>query len=100
MCSLVVFAAGGGMTALIRSLTNALVEEHHIGVLNSLIGFMEMAGLMVAGPILAKTLGLGFEWGGLWMGLPFMFSALLFAFSTAIVWTFRIPKLQRAAEYP
>lgn len=98
MVSLVVFAGGGGLTSLVRSLANALVEEHHVGILNSLVGFLDMVGIMIAGPILAKALKVGFAWGGPWMGLPFMVSAFLFGISTAIVWTFRIPKRRLSAE--
>ncbi|OIW31379.1 MFS general substrate transporter [Coniochaeta ligniaria NRRL 30616] len=98
MVSLVVFAGGGGLSALVRSLANALVEEHHVGICNSLVGFLEMVGIMIAGPILAKALKVGFAWGGPWMGLPFMVSAFLFGISTAIVWTFRIPKRRLSAE--
>ncbi|KAB5528849.1 major facilitator superfamily domain-containing protein [Coniochaeta sp. 2T2.1] len=92
MVSLVVFAAGGGLTPLVRSLANALVEEHHVGILNSLISFLDNIGMMIAGPILAKALKIGFHWGGMWDGLPFMVSAFLFSISTAVVWTFSIPK--------
>lgn len=92
MGSLVVFAAGGGLVYVIRSLANALVEEHHIGVLNSLIGFMEMAGMLVAGPLLSMSLQKGFELGGAWQGLPFFVATLLFVLATLILWTFRIPQ--------
>jgi hypothetical protein len=98
MGSLVVFAAGGGLSAVVRSLANALVEEHHIGICNSLVGFLDMVGIMVAGPILAKALKVGFEWRGAWMGLPFMVSAFLFTISTVIVWAFRIPKRRLSAD--
>jgi MFS family permease len=96
--SLVVFAGGGGLTSLIRSLANSLVEEHHVGVLNSLVGFLDMVGMMIAGPILAEAMKLGLKWQGLWMGLPFMVSAFLFAISTLIVWTFRIPTRRLSAD--
>jgi MFS family permease len=98
MVSLVVFAAGGGLSALVRSLATALVEEHHVGTLNSLVGFLDMVGIMIAGPILAAALKVGFRWGGPWMGLPFMVSAFLFGISTAIVWTFRIPQRRLSAD--
>lgn len=91
MVSLVVFAAGGGMSFVIRSLANALVEEHHVGIVNSLIGFMEMLGMMIAGPVLSASLRKGFELGGPWQGLPFLAASVLFGIATAIVWAFRIP---------
>jgi len=98
MASLVVFAGGGGLAPLVRSLANALVEEHHVGILNSLVGFLDMIGIMVAGPILAAAMKLGFEWGGAWIGLPFMVSAFLFGISTFIVWTFRIPRRRLSGD--
>ncbi|KAK4135842.1 MFS general substrate transporter [Trichocladium antarcticum] len=85
------FALGSGMSSLIRSLLNALVEEHHVGTVNSLVGFLETSGLMVAGPLLAKSLSVGLALGGAWIGLPFVVAALLFTVATAILWTFRLP---------
>ncbi|KAK3996392.1 major facilitator superfamily domain-containing protein [Cladorrhinum sp. PSN332] len=67
---LVWFALGSGLTPLIRSLLNSLVEEHHIGTMNTLIGFMETVGLTMAGPVLAKSLEIGLDLGGPWIGLP------------------------------
>lgn len=90
--SVVVYAGGGGLSSLVRSLANALVEEHHVGILNSLVGFLEMVGVMIAGPLLAKAMKLGLQWKGPWIGLPFMVSAFLFGLSTLILWAFRIPK--------
>lgn len=90
--SLVVLAAGGGMPALIRSLANALVEEHHIGIMNSFVGFMEMVGVIIGGPLLAWTLKIGFARDGWWVGLPFMCAAVLSGVCTLIVFAFRIPK--------
>jgi hypothetical protein len=91
MVSLVVMSMGSGLLSVVRSLANALVEEHHVGIVNSLIGFMEMVGLMIAGPVLSQSLRIGFELGGPWVGLPFLCGACLCAVSTAIVWSFRIP---------
>lgn len=85
------FAGGSGFTSVVRSLLNALVEEDHIGTLNTLIAFMDMVFMMIAGPTLAKALGLGIDLGGPWIGLPFLFVALLFTLSTVILWAFRLP---------
>ncbi|KAK3336087.1 major facilitator superfamily domain-containing protein [Cercophora scortea] len=88
---LVWFGLGSGLPSLIRSLVNSLVEEHHIGIANTLVGFMETMGVMIAGPILAESLTLGSNLGGVWVGLPFFVAALLFSVSTLIVWLFRLP---------
>jgi MFS family permease len=93
-------ALGSGMTSLLRSLLNALVEEHHVGTVNSLIGFMEMVGMTVTGPLLAGGLSVGLKLGGAWVGLPFIISGLFFVVSTAILWVFKLPDGRRASAEP
>lgn len=93
------FALGSGMVATTRSLLNTLVEEHHVGTLNSLIGFMETIGLSVSGPLLAGSLSLGLTLGGAWIGLPFFTAGLFFSISTAIAWLFRLP-VSRSSHTP
>ncbi|KAH6854815.1 major facilitator superfamily domain-containing protein [Chaetomium sp. MPI-CAGE-AT-0009] len=97
---LVWFALGSGMPSLIRSLLNALVEEHHVGTVNSLIGFMEMVGSTIAGPLLAKSLSVGLDLGGAWVGLPFLVAGLLFVISTTILYIFRLPNGMRSPVEP
>ncbi|KAK0737387.1 major facilitator superfamily domain-containing protein [Apiosordaria backusii] len=89
---LIWFALGSGITSVIRSLLNGLVEEHHVGTVNTLVGFMENVGMMAAGPLLAKSLSLGLELGGIWAGLPFVTAGLFITTSTAILWIFRLPR--------
>ncbi|KAK4144994.1 major facilitator superfamily domain-containing protein [Dichotomopilus funicola] len=89
------YALGSGMLAMLRSLVNAVVEEHHVGILNSLIGFTEVLGMTFAGPALAESLSIGLERGGAWVGLPFFLSAVLFTISTVVVWVFRLPQNKR-----
>jgi hypothetical protein len=95
---LVWYALGAGMAALVRSLINALVEEHHVGTVNSLIGFMEMVGMTAAGPLLAKSLDVGLNLGGAWVGLPFIAAGLFFVISTAILWMLKLPSGLRLVE--
>jgi len=95
---LVFFALGTGLSALIRSLLNSLVEEHHVGMLNTLVGFLETTGLMVAGPVLAKSLSLGIRLGGGWIGLPFLTAMGFFVFSTFIVSVYRLPPPSSGAD--
>lgn len=94
---LVWYALASGMVPLIRSLLNTLVEEHHVGTVNSLIGFMEMVGMIVAGPLLSKSFSVGLNLGGAWIGLPFFTSGLLFVLSTAMLCIFRLPNGQRSS---
>lgn len=89
---LVPYAFGSGLSSLIRSVLSALVEQHHIAILNTLIGITESVGVMVASPLLAMSLSLGLKMGGAWIGLPFLLAALFAAIVTTIAWTFRPPK--------
>lgn len=88
---IIVLSLGAGISGLIRSLLNSLVEEHHMGIVNSLVGFMEMLGIMVAGPLLAQSLSTGMGLGGAWIGLPFLVSAVFMALVTTILCVFRPP---------
>ncbi|KAK4168770.1 major facilitator superfamily domain-containing protein [Cladorrhinum sp. PSN259] len=97
---LVWFALGSGLTPLIRSLLNSLVEEQHIGIMNTLVGLMETAGLTMAGPLLAKSLSVGLELGGPWVGLPFVTAGSFFTISCTILWIFRLPSPRNSSAEP
>lgn len=89
---LIPYALGSGLSPLIRSVLSALVEEHHIAILNTLIGITESLGVMVASPLLAMSLSLGLKLGGGWIGLPFFFAAIFATIVTIVGWTFRPPR--------
>lgn len=89
---LVLLSGGCGLTPLLRSLLNALVEPHHVGILNTVVGFLETLGVMVAAPVFSWALQVGIEMGGGWIGLPFAAGTLITCISTAIVFVYRIPK--------
>ena len=86
---LVWLSLGTGISSLTRSLINALVEEHHVGIANTLFGLMEMCGIIIAGPLVAESLSTGMRWGGAWLGLPFITGAGFFAVATTILYIFR-----------
>jgi hypothetical protein len=54
--------------------------------MNSLLGILEMLGLMAGAPALFSSLRRGFEIGGDLIGLPFLCAAAMIALSTCIVW--------------
>ncbi len=88
---LVVISCGAGLSSLVRSLANALIEEHHIGILNTLIGMVDSIALMIAGPLLSSTLSAGFRMGGPWIGLPFICAAAMYGVCLAVTLCFRLP---------
>ncbi|KXJ91608.1 major facilitator superfamily domain-containing protein [Microdochium bolleyi] len=89
---LVVFGLAGGMAVAVRSLLNALVEPHHVGMLNTMLGLLEQVGLMVAGPLFSQALKTGIDLGGAWIGLPFLVAAAYMVVATGIVFLFRVPQ--------
>ena len=91
-------SGGSGYANLLRSLLNGLVEPHHVGVMNTLVGFIDTIGLMVFSPLLSQALRSGLNLGGVWIGLPFMCAAVMFTMSTAIVFAFRLPPTSRSGR--
>ena len=96
--ALVVFSLGGGFSPVLRSLINAYVEPHHQAMLQTLLGLLELSGLLVAAPVLYGSLHRGLSMGGLWTGLPFMIAAGMIFVGLVIICIFRLPreKLQPA----
>lgn len=85
-------AAGCGLPALLRSVLNALVAPQQIGVVNTLVGFLETVGLMVAAPVFSAAMSSGMEMGSGWVGLPFAVGTGISAVAAGIVWVYRIPE--------
>jgi len=85
LIGLVIIALNGGMAGTIRSLLSMQVEPHHMGTLNSLVGVVELLGVMIFAPAFYGSLRKGLELGGGWIGLPFMSAAFMLSISTGIV---------------
>jgi hypothetical protein len=83
--ALVVDAFGWGWFSFLRSLATSLVESHHVARLNSFIGVLDTIGLMVGSPLLAALFTKGLEFGGPWLGLPFLFNACVVASITLLL---------------
>lgn len=88
---LVLLSGGSGLVPLLRSLLNAQVAPHHVGILNTLLGFLDTLGVMVGAPIFTESLHKGIELGGPWIGLPFLAGAVISCFAAGIMWVYRIP---------
>ena len=88
---LVLLSGGSGLVPLLRSLLNAQVEPHHVGILNTLLGFLDTLGVMIGAPVFSESLKKGMELGGPWIGLPFLAGAVISCFAAGILWLYRIP---------
>lgn len=94
---LVLLSGGSGLVPLLRSLLNAQVEPHHVGILNTLLGFLDTLGVVIGTPIFSMSLHKGIELGGPWIGLPFLAGAVISCFAAGILWLYRLPpQLERS----
>lgn len=69
---------GFGLHLYLRNLATSLVEPHHVARLMTSVSWIDTSGLMVASPLLAWLFERGVEMRGIWMGLPFLFTAGIF----------------------
>jgi hypothetical protein len=84
---LLVYNMGTGYTAAMRSVSIHVAggqSSPDIGKLMSTIAMAESLGAMVAGPLLNELFQLGIGLGGVWLGLPFLASVVVFAFMTVV----------------
>jgi hypothetical protein len=88
----VFFSIGGGFAAVCRAVLNAVVEPHHIATLNTTIGLIDTIMLMTMAPFTSVMLRKGFELGGVWYGLPFMFAVGLSVLATLATFLYKLPR--------
>jgi len=64
-------------------------------MLYTVIGICETAGALVAGPLLAMSFRAGLDWGGDWLGLPYIAAGSLFAVAAIALCSIGQSTLQR-----
>lgn len=74
----IIFASGFGVFATTRSFLTDMVDPMHIGTLYMGVTTVVSGGMMIGGPIMAKSLQWGLQLGGMWMGMPFFLTAVMF----------------------
>ena len=79
MGGLAVHSLGSGLAPLCRSLATSFVAQQDASKLNTMIGMVEMAGSLFAGPLLAWLFDTGMRLGGIAFGLPYFGLAGSFA---------------------
>ncbi|KAK5998271.1 Putative NADP-dependent oxidoreductase YfmJ [Cladobotryum mycophilum] len=85
MASVVLFSVGTSYNLVCRSLLSAISQGQHIAMLYTAIGFLETGGALIAGPFLAAMYRIGLNWGGVWLGLPFISAGIMFAFAGVVL---------------
>ncbi|KAJ5908192.1 hypothetical protein N7495_000874 [Penicillium taxi] len=76
---IVIFGLGSSFTVTARTLVTSLVDAEHISTVYATISTISSLGMLVAGPLLAFTFHMGMALGDLWVGMPFLFAAVLYA---------------------
>lgn len=75
----VVLSCGLAFTPATRSLVTSMVPAEHLATLYTFIAVADYAGALSGGPLSAALFDTGLRWGGPWLGLPFVMSAISFA---------------------
>lgn len=89
--ALIVYSFAAGFGPLFRSILSNIVEPHTMGALNTVISTVESTMGLISAPSVAWLLNRGMDLGGAWIGLPFMFLALLGAISMMGTFMFKFP---------
>ncbi|KAJ5174143.1 MFS multidrug transporter [Penicillium canariense] len=79
------FAIGFSFTVTAHSFLTAMVDSHHLGLVNTGVTTANSVGHMAGGPLLASIFQWGLQLGHFWVGIPFLFTAVLLLIATLAV---------------
>jgi len=89
-----VLALGSGHSSFARALMSVHVDVEHRSRLFTLVGMLETAGTMYAGPLLAGLFSVGMRKGGGWIGLPYLVLAGFAVVALVVLLFVRLPGAQ------
>ena len=81
----VVISGSVGFIEAVKAYFTAGLETRDIGRLYSTIMVVDMLGTVLSSPVWSAVYALGYRWGGLWQGLPFLCSAGVMVFPLVLV---------------
>lgn len=82
---IILMACGAGFSVLARSIISSLIAKERVGLLYSFISVIENIASIAAGPLLSQLFSLGLYWGGAWIGLPFIMTAIFYTIAFLIL---------------
>lgn len=85
LTSLSISSFAAGYEFILRSLLGQAAYGHNVATVYTAMSVLETSSLLVSGPVLAATFRLGLQWGGPWLGIPFVVAALLVGFGGLIL---------------
>lgn len=80
-----VIALGFAFTVTARSFLTTLASTRYMSLLSTSVTVASHGAIVVGGPLLAWTFQAGLDLGDIWIGMPFLVNAILFALGTIAV---------------
>lgn len=87
---MILFGLGAGYSSSVRGLLTALTDAPHRSLVFSIMGTLDIIGTLIGGPLWPAIYHVGLRMGGLYIGLPFLVAAALFALVFASVEVTRV----------
>ncbi len=95
--TLVFASLGTGAPFVLRSFLTSLLKQDQIARAFSVITIVDTVGAMLGAPLLAGLLKKGLKMGGGWIGLPFLFTGLLAAVLSVVLFFVNVRKGEDAS---
>ncbi|PWY81907.1 MFS general substrate transporter [Aspergillus heteromorphus CBS 117.55] len=90
MFGITINTAGSGFATFARSLLSSLIDPTMMGALYSTLALMDTLGSLLAGPMMAWAFRWGMQLGGVWLGMPYLVSAVLCGGMAGLVFWIRL----------
>lgn len=78
-------AVGFAFIVTAHSFLTAMVDPQYLGLANTAVSATNSVGHMAGAPLLAGIFQWGLSLGGFWVGIPFLFIAVLLSIATLAV---------------
>ncbi|KAK6081575.1 ATP synthase F0 [Seiridium cupressi] len=88
--SVILFGLGAGYSSSVRGLLTTLTDAPHRSLVFSIMGTLDIIGTLIGGPLWPAIYHVGLGLGGLYVGLPFIVAAAMFALVFASVEVTRV----------
>lgn len=75
VAGVVISALGSSLLVSLRSAIISLFPQTPMAALNAVAGMAQSLGILISGPVLAKTYSWGLSQGGIWVGAPFLLAS-------------------------
>ena len=76
---IVIYGFGAGYSSSIRGVLTSITAPKHRALLYSIMSMLDVFGTLIGAPLWPAIYHLGLKASGIWIGLPFIVAACLFA---------------------